>query len=117
MKEREINIAKEFNITDNINKLEKELLQVDGVIDVEFDLFGFYDNMNQVIFLAKYDIPVSLENYFPERRRLVNEVIITANNNGLKRTGDSIEDYGEHFYFVMECDKSWIKERVVNCEG
>lgn len=109
MKDREINIAKEFNIISNVEKLESELLQIKGVTQVEFDLCGFYDNMNQVIFLAKYDIPVNLENYYEQRKQLISDVISVANNNGLIRTEDGIEDYGAHFYFVMKHDTSWTR--------
>lgn len=107
MKERELRTAKQFNIVDKVEKLEKELLEVNGVTEVEFDLDGFYDNMHQVIFLTKYDIPVASENYFELRKQLLNNVIKVANNNGLAKTEDRIEDYGEHFYFVMKYGKEW----------
>ena len=32
--------AERFNIIDKVEKLQKELLQIDGVIDVEFDITG-----------------------------------------------------------------------------
>lgn len=108
-KERTYKIAKEFNIVENVQKLENELLQVKGVVRVEFDLCGFYDNLNQVIFLTKYDIATDSKDYFNQRRELINNVLEVANNNGLKRTEDSIEDYGTHFYFVMRCNKNWSK--------
>lgn len=110
MRNREMKTAKEFNIINNVENLKNKLLQVNRVTEVEFDLDGFYDNMNQVIFLTKYDIPVNIENYFDERKQLINEVINIANNNGLNRTEDRIEDYGEHFYFVMKCNDSWTKQ-------
>ncbi|WP_346938121.1 hypothetical protein [uncultured Clostridium sp.] len=108
MKEKQIKIAEEFNIIEKIKKLESDLLQVKGVLNVEFDLCGFYDNLNQVIFLTKYNI-TNDENYFEERKNLINNVLKVAQNNGLKRTEDSIEDYGEHFYFVTRCSKEWIE--------
>ena len=110
MKNKQFEIAKEFNIIDKVQKLLEELLQIERVTNVDFDLCGFYDNMNQVIFLTKYDIPVSIDNYYEERKQLINNVINIANNNGLKRTEDRLEDYGEHFYFVMKCNNEWNKQ-------
>lgn len=107
MRERERKTAQQFNILDKVEKLEKGLLIVDGVTEVIFDLDGFYDNMNQVIFLIKYDIPVSDTEYYNKCKQLINNVITVAMENGLKRTEDRIEDYGEHFYFVMKCKNGW----------
>ena len=107
--ERTERTAKQFNILDKIEKLQNDLMQVDGVTEVKFDIDGFYDDIQQVVFLTKYDIPVSLENYFDVRKALINNVLDVAKNNGLSRTVDRIEDYGEHFYFVMKCNNEWIK--------
>lgn len=100
-------IAEKFGIDDKIRKLKSDLLKIPHVIEVDFDLNGFNDDLNQVIFLLKYDIPVGSKNYFGERERLIDRALQTAQQNGLSRTGDSIEDYGEHFYFVTKCDDSW----------
>jgi len=111
MRLRDKNIAEKFNILDKVQKLESDLLNIEGVTKVEFDLCGFYDNMNQVIFLTKYSIPVNEnENYFEKRRQLINKVIDISKTNGLERTEDRIEDYGEHFYFVMKHDKNWLTQ-------
>lgn len=107
MRDRDKLTAEKFNIIDKCKKVEKELLQVEGVTEVDFDLDGFYDDMHQVIFLTKYDIPVASENYFELRKQLINDVIRVANNNELTHTEDRIEDYGEHFYFVFHCSKNW----------
>ena len=107
--ERTRRTAKRLNIIDKVEKLQKELLQIDGVIDVEFDIDGFYDNIGDFIFLTKYDIPVTLENYFEVRKQLKQNVIEVAKNNGLRRSGDAIEDYGTWFYFVFLHDETWKK--------
>ena len=106
MRERTVKTAKEFSILDRVEKLEKELLSIDGVTEVDFDLDGFYDGFNQVIFLTKYDIGFNSE-YYKKRRQLLVDVQDVAYANGLKRTGDRIEDYGEWFYFVMSCGNRW----------
>ncbi len=116
MKQEELKIAQKYGIEEKVNKLEKDLLSVNGVVEVDFDLNGFLDNMNQVIFLTKYNIPVGLENYFEVRNKLIEDVVEVASNNGLSRTGDRIEDYGEHFYFVMKTDEGWrTKMQIRDC--
>lgn len=100
MREREIRTAERFNIMDNVKKLESELLSIDGLKKVEYDLDGFYDDLNQVIFLTRYDIP------YEDRKQFIEQVLEVAKNNGLTKTEDRIEDYGASFYFVFKCDNS-----------
>ena len=83
------------------------MLQINGITGVEFDLDGFWSDIYQVIFLTRYDIPVSLNNYYEIRSSVINQVVEIAEGNFLKRTEDRIEDYGEHFYFVFECMEEW----------
>ncbi len=103
-------IAKRYNILDKVESLEKDLLKIDGVAEIDWDLDGFLDNLHQVIFLTRYNIPVSVQNYYELRKKLRYEVLITAREHGLTKTEDTIEDYGEHFYWVFHHDSSWIKE-------
>ena len=107
MKERTLNTAKRFLILDRVKIFERQLLEIDGVAEVDFDLNGFYDGLNQVIFLTKYDIPVALKNYHEVRKQLINDVLKVAKTNGLNRTEDRIEDYGEWLYFVTSCGNRW----------
>lgn len=102
MKERSRKTAERFFIVDRVERLEHELLAIDGVSDVDFDLDGFYDNLNQVIFLTKYNVYGTDWDY--HKRRIISDVLTVADKNGLKRSGDAIEDYGEHFYFVFHCN-------------
>lgn len=110
MKEREYKTAIEFNILDMVEKLQNELLQVDGVTEVEFDLSGFYDDLNEVIILTKYSI-CDTETYYQKRKELKEQVVSVAEGNFLTRTSDNIEDYGEHFYFVFHCFKEWTNNK------
>lgn len=110
MRERTIRTAKQFNILDRMEKLEKELLEVQGVVEVDFDIDGFYDDIHQVIVIAKYKVYGSLSNYFVNRRQIIIDIQNAAFRNELKRTGDNIEDYGEHFYFVFSCGNRWTVE-------
>lgn len=101
MKNKEKDIAESFGIFERIKSIEADLLNVKFVEGVEFDLDGFYDDLNQVIILVKYDIPLSSDTYFEDRKTLLISVIEKAKEHGLKRTIDRIEDYGAHFYFVF----------------
>ena len=93
--------AKRFGILERIEALRADLLLCKFIEKVEFDLSGFYDNLNQVIILTKYDIPTSSPTYYPDRHDLIESVLHIAQEHGLSRTGDMIEDYGKHFYFVF----------------
>lgn len=107
LSDRTVNTAKHFGILERVDELHKKLLEIDHVVDVEFDLDGFWDNINQVIILAKYDIPVSLSNYYDVFRETLDKIFEVTTSFGLLPSGDRIEDYGEHFYIVRDCDKSW----------
>lgn len=108
MREREMETAKRFGVLDKMEKLEKDLLSVKNASDfIDFDLDGFYDDMKQVIVIIGYDIPVGTENYFEVRRRFVMDVLEVAMKNGLTKTEDRIEDYGESFYIVFKHDDTW----------
>lgn len=107
MKERELRTAKKFGILDKCQELEQELLQIGRIKKIEFDLDEFYSDIYQVIILAIYDIPATLENYFETRKEVVKNIIKVAGNYGLTRTEDAIEDYGTTFYFVFRCSKEW----------
>lgn len=107
MKKDTEKIAKKFGIFSNIQKLEKDLLAIDNVTDVDFDLNGFYDNLNQVIFLVKYNIQSKELCYFIDKRKLTENIIETAKQNGLSSSGDAIEDYDTWLYFVRTCNEIW----------
>mgnify|MGYP006913125412 CR=1 FL=1 len=100
--ERQRKTAEQFGLTEKIEKLQNDLLKIEYIEDVDFDLSGFYDNINEVIFLTKYNIPVSAENYYKLLLRTIKEILRTAYENDLKQTEDRIEDYGEWLYFVTE---------------
>lgn len=108
--ERDLHTADLYGFTERVTKLQRELLQVDGVTDVEFDLNGFLSDIPEVIFLPKYSIPVSVRDYFVRRRVLLEAVIRVAAENGMTRTEDSIEDYGEHFYIVTRLKEEFYSK-------
>lgn len=107
MNDRTSATAARFGISEQCAALQRDLLTLPGAVKVEFDLDGFYDHMEQVILLVKFDIPVVNENYYRDLRALRQGVIDTAARHGLTRIPDTIENYGEHLYFVFHHDKTW----------
>lgn len=99
--------AARFGITEQCAALERDLLTIPGVAAVDFDLDGFYDNMHQVILLVKFDVPVTSRSYFRDLFYLRQGIVTTAGTHGLTRTPDTIENYGEHLYFVFHHDSTW----------
>lgn len=107
MNARHAATAARFGIAEQCAALERDLLEIPGAVKVEFDLDGFYDHLQHVILLVKFDIPAANRNYFRDLAALRQGVIDTAAKHGLTRTPDTIEDYGEHLYFVFHHDKTW----------
>lgn len=113
LKQKEKSIATKFGILSQCEALEYALLKIPNVINIEFDLSGFYDDMEQLIFLVKYSIPVTSKDYFAKKQSIVTNVLSVISEHDLVRTDDKIEDYGEHLYFVTHCGNKWniTKER------
>ena len=109
MRERERQTAERFGLLEKIEDLERELLRVDHVVGVEFDLDGFYSDIYQVIVVPEYDIPVSTPDYFEVRKEMLQQVLAVSREHGLLPSGDGIEDYGKHYYIVRNCDASWME--------
>ena len=113
LRERDRKTAEQFGLTERLEKLEAELLSIEGVEDVEFDLDGFWSDIHQVILLPKYRIIGTWdEGYFQRRRKMLEGILAILRANDLARTEDTIEDYGEHFYIVTSCP--WLKETEKN---
>ena len=116
MRERDRHTAERFGILERVEDLERELLKIDHVVGVEFDLDGWYSDIYQVIVLPEYDIPVTTPDYFTVRKDMLREILAVTREFGLNPSGDSIEDYGKHYYIVRDCDKSW-KELVARSKN
>ena len=52
MNDETTRIAERYGITEKCASLERDLLSIDGVTSVEFDLNGFLDDIHQVIVLV-----------------------------------------------------------------
>ena len=109
LNERDLRTADLYGFTERVTKLQRELLQIEGVTDVDFDLTGFLSSIPYVIFLPRYDgIPVSLPDYYERRRALLEAAIRVAAENGMTRTEDRVEDYGAHFYIVTRLGSQYF---------
>lgn len=101
-------IARERGILDRMEALEAELMKIEGIVEVPFDLDNYGDSgMYQVILVPKYDIDVRRNDYFEARRQQRQAIIETCLRHDLWPTGDRIEDYGEHWYMVRRCGETW----------
>ena len=102
MKDRVLKTAERFGITKRIESITADLLAIPYVTDVDFDLDGFYDDLNEVIILPRYDIPIQSETYCKDLSNVAMSVIEAAKAHGLARTLDKIEDYGRDLYIVFQ---------------
>ena len=101
-------IARERGILDRMEALEAELMKIEGIVEIPFDLDNYGDSgMYHVILVPKYDIDVSREDYFETRKQQRKEILETCMKHDLWPTGDRIEDYGEHWYIVRQCGETW----------
>lgn len=105
MKEETTRIAERYGLTEKCEMLEHDLLGIDGVTGVEFDLNGFLDDIHQMIVLVGYDF-----HKVKSKTKFAVYIIIEACFHDLKTSGDQVEDYGEHLYFVFDCGQSWLKK-------
>lgn len=104
MKEREMGLAERYGISEKCQRLEQHIMSINGATGVEYDLSGFLDGIKQVIVLVGYDYSrISFRN-------LAREVVRIADECDLNESGDRIEDYGEHAYFVFDCGVTWLKK-------
>lgn len=98
--------AAKLGILDKIQALEKELLEIEGVSDIDFDLDNYAD-LRQVILVPRYNVGMFDDSYYIRRLQQLQMIVSVCRSNGLRDSGDRIEDYGEHWYIVRDCDRTW----------
>lgn len=112
---KDIKIAKKFGILERCEAFESDLLKIQDIVydgpecGIPFDLSELLSDINHVIIVPRYDICVDRNDYWEARKQLKKNVVALAEKYDLHRTEDRIEDYGEHFYFVFRCGKSWLQ--------
>lgn len=114
MTKRDIDTATRFGFFCWLQSFEAELLKIQDVVNIDYDLNGFFSDIHQVICIIKYDIRPIRTDYFDARTKLKKSVIRAANAFDLYKTSDLIEDYGEHFYFVFGCTGAWKQKNTVS---
>lgn len=100
--------AEALGIADRMRALENDLLNIEGISDIDFDIDN-YEECQQVILIPRYDVPRGggAGNYYRNRAKQLAEIIQVCENHGLLNSGDRIEDYGEHWYIVRKCGIGW----------
>lgn len=117
MRAKDVETANRFGILERCRAFEKALLGIEDIVPdksddgIPFDLSGFLSDIPHVIIVPRYGIRADRDDYWEARKRLKERVIALAKEYDLYRTGDRIEDYGEHFYFVFCCGKVWGQVR------
>lgn len=109
MNDETTRIAERYGITEKCASLERDLLSIDGVTSVEFDLNGFLDDIHQVIALVWYKHH-KIGSAWSVAGKIVEKALLY---HDLNDSGDLIEDYGEHLYLVFNCGPSWLKKGEV----
>lgn len=119
MRARDIKIAEQFGVLERCKAFESDLLRIKNVAfsksedGVPFDMISFLSDIPHVIIVPKYAIRADRDDYWGARSQLKKAVIELAAKYDLHRTEDRIEDYGEHFYFVFRCGKTWKETKSV----
>lgn len=104
---RHAQTAERYGIRARLESFESDLLKITGLVSIEFDLDSLIDNIPYIIILAGYEINARRPDYFQARATVRRAIIETCAAHDLYPTGDPIEDYGGHFYFVRQTGKSW----------
>lgn len=106
MRERSIQYALHYGILVEALKLEADLLKIEGIHDVDIGVDN-YDEIEHIIVVPHYVLPVDAPDYYQRRRVLLENILTVCGQHDLWPTGDRIEDYGEHWYIVRRAGKSW----------
>lgn len=113
MRTRDIKIAERLGILERLKAFEADLLKIKDIEyeefsdGINFDLTPLLSVISQVIIIPKYNIGADRDDYWEARDNLRATVVGLAKQYDLHKSGDRIEDYGVHFYFVFNCGSSW----------
>ena len=100
-----------YGILDKMESLERDLMKVEGIVSVDFDIRDYGDpalwRYPQIILVPKYNIPVTWETYFDDKQQQLENIRGVCLSHDLYSSDDIIEDYGNHWYIVRNCGKTW----------
>jgi hypothetical protein len=109
-----VNTAKKLNILSKLEALSDELIVLENVTDVEFDLNELLSGIPHIIVLVSFEYEKSANGYanagayFDTRTDVSGNATLILRKHGLMPSGDAIEDYGNELYFVRRCTKDWV---------
>lgn len=109
MRERAKEAAERFGIFERLAALERDLLEIEGIPDVDFYVDN-YDEIPQVIVIPHYVLAYGGD-YFKRRKEQFVGILHTLALHDLHSSGDVIEDMGEHWYIVRSIGKTWPRFR------
>ena len=95
-------------IQGRMQALENDLLQIEGISDIDFDIdtYGDYE-WSHVILVPRYTLDVERPDYYDARKAQLDQVLNVCERHDLHPSGDRIEDQGCHWYIVRSAGKSW----------
>ena len=101
-------LAKRFGILNRMEKLDADLSRISNIVHVEYDVRD-YEDLKLIIIVPKYNFDQyhDMNELYWARMKQLSAISEVCKNHGLYTTGDSIEDYGEHWYIVRKCDHTW----------
>ena len=103
--------AEKFGIKDNLDKLTNDLMSIEGVTKVDYDLAGLYDNLGFNI-LVSFDINSNdTAEYFNKKRLMFKAIVKTFEDDGVNIEKEETEDNDTYFYFVAY-STNWNKEPI-----
>lgn len=109
MRERTIQAAQRYGLLDRLKDFEAELLKIEYIEDVDFDVDN-YDEILNVILIPHYAIPPEEPRYFSLCQNTKSKILILCAQYDLWPTTDVIEDMGEHWYIVRKAGSTWPRK-------
>lgn len=110
---KEDDLAIKYNIKDNLDKLTSDLMNIQNVTKVEYDLDGYLDNINAPITLVHYDIAEkeSASEYIDAEKELKEQVLSVMKENGVNVELEEFENNDTYFYIVAY-STNWNTDKV-----
>ena len=98
-------IAKKYGLTPYLNKLTHDLMNLQYVTKVDYDLYGYYNGIYAPVTLVSFDIDVTDEefsavNYINAEEKLIKQVLDVMKSNGVNVELEEFEDNDTYFYIV-----------------
>ena len=94
---------------DELASLKEDLESIPGCDSVRLHTSDMKSFGQLIILVGFDDIPVGNDMYYTRRKKLLNSAIKIAEDYGLTRTDDPIEDQGASFYIIFDTNKPRIR--------